>query len=416
MSGLPISELSDGYEIIFASLKNRLIINDVIRVFFKTLKENKNHIILNFKGCKPPSFPNIILSLSGIIKFYEINHGFNIEILTIEDSYLESVRMQIPYNVKENKEYLIESIFDKVIEFSTDFDIAFISDELLKQLQMQVICEEGVLVGTSWCMNEIMDNVLLHSGIERGFFMSQIHKRNKHIVIAIFDSGFGLQNTLQANKSYQVKSSSEAIKLAIKKGVTRDKTIGQGNGMWGLHQIILSNSGLLTIASGNSALVINESSESKETIFGGLPYLSKDYQSTLIDFMIDFSKYINMNTVLGDYDPFEAIQRRIEDLTDDEGRVVFKIADNNLYGTGTRSAGSKLRFLVINLYKVERKIVILDFDKIIHSATSFMDEFIGKLFSELGAVEFSKRYIIINTNDYLRKMILYVKHQRLIVD
>jgi len=35
MSGLPISELSDGYEIVCSSLKNRLIINDVIKIFLR---------------------------------------------------------------------------------------------------------------------------------------------------------------------------------------------------------------------------------------------------------------------------------------------------------------------------------------------------------------------------------------------
>lgn len=410
---LPIIELEDGYQIIFSTLKNRLLINSVIKIFYRTLNENKKHVILDFRECKPPSFPNIILTLTGIIRFYQNKHHFNIEILSKPDSYIEYVRIDNPYNVKEDKDYINECIFDKVIEFSSDMDVSFISENLLNQLQMQVVCEEGVLIGTSWCMNEIMDNVLLHSGIEKGYFMSQIHKRNKHLVIAIFDNGYGLYNTLKWSNLYEINSTIDAIRLSVQKGVTRDRTIGQGNGMWGLHQIISNNSGMLTIATGNSALLIDTRSDDLERYFGNLPFLSRDYQCTLIDFTIDFTKYININEVFGRYEPYELIQQNIEELTDKDEKIMFRIRDYSLHGTGTRSSGSKLRHFIINLYKMERKVILLDFDSLSNTATSFMDEFIGKLYQELGEEEFNKRYVVINASQYILTMIEYVRRQRL---
>jgi hypothetical protein len=77
-----------------------------------------------------------------------------------------------------------------------------------------------------------MDNVLQHSNQPFGYVMGQIHQTSKHIAFCIFDPGIGIFNTLKGSV-HAPRSHLDAITLAIKEGVTRDKAVGQGNGMWG---------------------------------------------------------------------------------------------------------------------------------------------------------------------------------------
>lgn len=401
-------ENGEGYEIRFPSLKNRLIINKLIKMFYKALVENKKDITIILSDCKPPSFPNIICSISGLSELYKKKFGFSVNIITAKNSYLDHTGISQPYSRIKNKKDLNEDIFDKVIIFKNETDIDFISHTMLEQLQSNVICSEGVLDAASWCLNEIMDNVLNHSESVNGCIMAQIHKKQKHLVFTIFDNGLGLYNTLK--KVYALEGTMDGLRMSIQQGVTRDKKLGQGNGMWGLHNIINVNGGVLTIASGSAAIVF-DSNKGIENEYCNLAYPSKKYNTTLIDFMIDFSKYTNVKRALNDYEPYEYLTAQHEKMENQEGLIVFNVKENTI-GTGTRKSGRKARTQLINIERMEKTPIIIDFENIDRVTSSFADEFIGKLTVIYKIEGFYEKFIIINYNVDIQNLINKAIDQR----
>jgi len=402
------TENGKGYYIKFYSLKNRLIINKLIKMFYKALSENKNEIVIDLTSCKPPSFPNIICSISGLSELYIKKFDFIIEIKVNENSYLDHTGIVKPYSMNNNAISLKEDIFDKVISFCNETEVDYITHTMLEQLQMNIICNEGVLTAASWCINEIMDNVLNHSKSLSGYIMAQIHKRKKHLVFTIYDNGLGLYNTLK--KVYNLEDTIDAINISTQQGITRDKKLGQGNGMWGLYKIISENGGILTIVSGSAAMTYDYTN-GNEKQYKKLAYPSKKYNTTLIDFMIDFSKYTNVKSALNDYEPYEYLSKQHEEMENRDGYIVFNVKENTT-GTGTRKSGKKARTQLINIERMEKTPVIVDFSEIGRVTSSFADEFIGKLTIIYGLSDFNDKFLLINYNEYIQNLINKAIDQR----
>ena len=76
----------------------------------------------------------------------------------------------------------------------------------------------------------------------------------------------------------------------------------------------------------------------------------------------------------------------------------------NCSGTGTRIAGKELRNDVINTIKRTKAPIILDFKGIKTCSSSFIDEFLCKLFSHLGVLEFNRLIKIENMDDFIKHL------------
>lgn len=76
----------------------------------------------------------------------------------------------------------------------------------------------------------------------------------------------------------------------------------------------------------------------------------------------------------------------------------------NCSGTGTRVAGKALRNDIINTMKRKNAPIILDFEGVKTCSSSFIDEFLCKLFSTLGVLEFNKLIRIENMNEFVRHL------------
>src|SRR5690606_18858492 len=123
-----------------------------------------------------------------------------------------------------------------------------------------------------------------------GYVMGQIHPTAQHIALCIYDYGQGIYNSLR-NSSHAPNTALDAITLAVKEGITRDKNVGQGNGMWGLYNIVRANSGILNITSGNGFLGRRGDEVRTST---SVPFLSPTNNCTTVDFQIDFDKGISI--------------------------------------------------------------------------------------------------------------------------
>jgi hypothetical protein len=106
-----------------------------------------------------------------------------------------------------------------------------------------------------YCLNEIMDNVLVHSGNKNGWICCQSFKQSKEIRLIICDNGVGIHNSLTKNpkSKYANLSEKESLAICIQKGVTNGE--GLGFGLFATSRFIKENGGDILIYSGSHYLM-----------------------------------------------------------------------------------------------------------------------------------------------------------------
>jgi hypothetical protein len=107
------------------------------------------------------------------------------------------------------------------------------------------------LKAIEWAINEITDNVLMHSNCPDGGILQLTSKNAKLIEFTVADAGDGILRSLRSSGRH-ISSDVEALSLAVEQGVTRDQSIGQGNGLWGSYRIATRSAGKFDIHSGNA--------------------------------------------------------------------------------------------------------------------------------------------------------------------
>ncbi|MFQ5953891.1 MAG: STAS-like domain-containing protein [Kiloniellales bacterium] len=261
-----------------------------------------------------------------------------------------------------------------------------------------------------WAINELTDNVLTHSESQIGGLVqvSTFQKNKKRVEFVVADAGIGVPESLR--KSYpDFSSDTEALDKAIREGVTRDKSLGQGNGLFGSWQICSHSGGRFHVESGHARLV--------DTPMGGLHVYNEriPYSGTVIVATIDFSnpKLLQEALRLGGVThlPVDYIETHFEaDLTED---LIFRVTDESV-SLGSRPAGMPVRQKLLNLSAMAagRKIYV-DFDDIALVSSSFADEVLGKLFAEFGPLEFMQRFELRNMSPMVKQIVDRAMQQRL---
>ena len=124
------------------------------------------------------------------------------------------------------------------IRLVRDADGAFesvnaIADTVLQQLEGA----PDFLPAFEWAVNEIVDNVFIHSQSKSpGVVCAQMFPASRRLNIAICDGGIGIRRTL--SERFGLDSDEAAITKALQRGVTRNVDVGQGNGMAGSLEIM----------------------------------------------------------------------------------------------------------------------------------------------------------------------------------
>ena len=178
--------------------------------------------------------------------------------------------------------------------------------------------------------------------------------------------------------------------------VTRDKEIGQGNGLFGLHSIVVQGEGRLSITSGGARFQLLEG---KTKTSANLPVLTRKQTSTTIDFQLDYSKKLSIDKALKFRGiPYDILSLRIETLENDKGIIHYKIAEQG-DGTGTRMAAERIKNELTNILTEEVRPIILDFSGVTVISSSFADELIAKLIAKLGIYQFNKIFSLEGLND-----------------
>lgn len=341
-------------------------------------------------------FPNACLPICGLIRYYQKN-GIDFEFEISKDSYLYQCGFETPFYYDVENARKSNSPLDRIFCYDSINQVGKLTQSFVDTISHEVECESGVLDGISWCINEVMDNVLTHSEASEGLVMAQLHPQTNHVAFCVYDTGIGIFNSLSSSK-HCPKTEIDSLSLAIQEGVGDGK--GQGNGLFGLYQIVHRNGGRLSLTSGNSSIMLRNTGELEK--FSKIPCPSRKFRGTTVDFQLDLRTAIDIKSAfqsIGGYDGFDF--RIDEMLSDDDEFIHYNIFENS-QGTATREAGRYLRNDIINILRRENRRIILNFSDVQTVSSSFIDELIAKLFLSLGFLKFNTLIKIAGMNDTVR--------------
>lgn len=340
-------------------------------------------------------FPNASVPIAAIIRHFREN-GMTVTVSS-RPGFVERVHFADPLPALRDR---LEAEVDPVSRLWEFHDERMVNDlvtALTHSVMEKIECSTGVIQSFEWSLNEVMDNVLQHSEAPSGYAMVQVHAATKRLAVCVADLGLGIFGTL-VQSAHKPRTVVDSITMAVKEGVTRDSSIGQGNGLWGLLQIVKSNGGRLNITCGEGAVFMRGSDV---TTFYGLPYVDPAHRGTIVDFQIDANRTIDIADVLGGHKP---VNLTLEALETDTGDHLISIRDH-AHGTGTRRAAEQIRNMVCNLFAEGASRVTLDFSGVAIVSSSFADEFLGKLVVKYGFVGFQNRVQLLGMNDAVQGIV-----------
>lgn len=390
----------DKNSIIFDDLNHPAVIGRVLYLLHEAVdvKEYRD-MTLDFSGCEGV-FPNVAAPLAGILEYYASEKDVVFQPVG-KTGFLDWTHFLSPL-VFTPDEARGRSSLNTVWKFGSSYEVNALVNAIIGELEKKTVFKHGVLEGIDWCLNEVMDNVLQHSDPDFshpvGYVMVQLHGNSNNVVFCVCDYGQGIQKSLQSF-SPPPTNSVDAITRAIQEGVTRDKTTNQGNGLWGLHNILRLNKGQLRITSGEGAWFFDGNNVQQRN---NLQFLAHDRKGTVVDFQVNAQESFSIAEALNGHTPTNL---RLEALEDDKGEnIVFRLK-NEASGTGTRQSGQMLRNKILNAVQESPLRVVIDFEGIPVIASSFADELIGKLVVEFGFVDFMQRVQLKNMNDIIAPIV-----------
>lgn len=136
------------------------------------------------------------------------------------------------------------------------FDSESINDEcnaIVSTLLKIHDIELSVVQSFNYCLYEVLDNVLTHSGKKSGILVSWYAAEKQQIQVLVADDGMGIHRSLTENDLYKDLTEAEALQHVILDKVTDGK--GMGFGLYSTKNLITFAGGTLVIASGQHKLV-----------------------------------------------------------------------------------------------------------------------------------------------------------------
>ena len=299
--------------------------------------------------------------------------------------------------------------FDRVWRFSGYDEQNAIVNAMTLQLGKCAALGKGVKESFIWCLNEVMDNVMTHAsadGSVPGYAMVRFEEANGRIKVCVFDLGIGLKASFEGTE-YAPADDYAAIVLALKANVTSG--IGQGNGLWGLHELIRrAEGGSVSLASGGAAYMFSP----KDGCDGPVAYapLAGFTGTTLVDFRMTVGGAIAIDEVFADTArPVDLWQEAHET---ESGAIRYRVLEI-AGGSGTRPSAAALRHLVENAIDNDGKTVMLDFDGVAFCSSAFIDELVGKLVVRYGFFGFTQKIRLLNVKGLSAQLLDHSIAQRL---
>ncbi len=304
----------------------------------------------------------------------------------------------------------VDPPFGRVWRFSSSDEQNAIVNAMTLQLAKSAVLGKGVKEAFIWCLNEVMDNVLTHSAADgataHGYVMATVDSSTSRLKVCVFDLGVGLKSSF-AGSRYSPADDAEAIQLALTANVTSG--IGQGNGLWGLHELIRrAKNGSLSVSSG-SARYLFSPRDGVDSVAPFEPWAGFK-GSTLVDFRMSIDGDVSIDDVFGEsFAPVDLWQEAHET---DAGTVrlgVLELAG----GSGSRGSAAEVRRLAENAIENDGKFVELDFSGVAFCSSAFIDELVGKLFMKYGFLRFMQCVRLLNVQGLSAQLVNHSLMQRM---
>jgi anti-sigma regulatory factor (Ser/Thr protein kinase) len=254
------------------------------------------------------------------------------------------------------------------------------------------------LAALEWAINEITDNVLNHAESPIGGVVQvSINQKRGLLEVVVCDAGHSIPVTLgKAHPS--ITSDTDALDRAIREGVTRNSQTNMGNGLFGSYRVSQLSKGHFSIYSRYATLDFKERT--------GLHVTREDipFPGTVVVCGI---KLDNPEVLL------EALSFKGEqhtpgytyvDRATEEDVVVLRLKEQSA-SFGSREAGKGLKNKIMTLARTSSGKIILDLMDVPLISSSFADEVFGKIFSELGPMNFMAKIQIVGGNAVVRQLI-----------
>ena len=235
-----------------------------------------------------------------------------------------------------------------------------------------------VLPGIEWAVNEVTDNVELHaSAATPGIFCARLYPGSHRLEVAVVDQGVGIRASL--GSAIPAGSDGEAIAKALQRGVTRDPSVGQGNGLAGTKEIILQNGGDLMLWSGVAMFKISDGQDK-----GYVQVSGSAGTGVVLNFHLNQPIDLRHTFIAGT--ALDYIERQAE-AAEHDGLLVRE----QVPSTRSRGPARQLRQKVLAMLPDIEGPLRLDFTGVEIAASSFLDELLGRLAASLGEEDFRRR-------------------------
>lgn len=289
-------------------------------------------------------------------------------------------------------------------------------DDTLELVLHQIEIERPLLHALEWSLNEITDNVLVHANApDGGLAQVAVFHEQRRIQFVVIDGGRGIRASMR--EAYpELRRHTDAIGEAMKKGVTRSKDIGQGNGLAGALRIATGAGGSFNVLSHRGEVLVTpthqgasdhrqiaEGRDSDESFPGTLVFVE-----LLVDRLVDLDKAL-------DFGGGGAVEWDYIDSAygDDETQAIQLRVAQEAVGFGSREAGRAFRTKVENLLRAAPgRALCLDWTGVPLPSSSFVDEVVGRLFLSLGPVQFIQRVRLVGVEPLVRGLLDQAVMQR----
>ena len=399
----------------FPSKIGSFIIADFTSAIGEFIKKRPNDLLtLNFSAVKN-GYANGMLPIIATVFDLRLK-GYKIRIDLPNDNNVRKIfflnnwaHLLNPDANKASESTLTKHLVSR--RFDDEKDIAWITKDFMDIVLRNMRIPKDIISALEWSMYELCDNVLNHSESQIGGFVQVItFAKQDTISFSVADAGRGILNSLKEGIP-SLETDVQAIGEAIKVGVTRNKDKGQGNGLAGSLRVTTMTGGSLDIISGRGRFVITQH-DNKHTH----GEKNQSYHGTSVHGQIIMNKSFSIEKALDFGGPFKYVSVNTIDLDYEmpDQNCLLVIMNKETSGLGTRPSGKQMRNKIINLITSKPSFpVIIDWAGIPVISSSFADEFMGKLFLELGPLNFSSHIRNKNMEDLIKNLLDKAISQRL---
>lgn len=310
--------------------------------------------------------------------------------------------------------------FIPLVSYNSHEELNPIVSDALRHFSRAFSFQTGVLDALEWALNEVADNVLLHAGGARGWVQLRKEPRKNLIEVVVVDCGRGVLDSLREGHPH-LDNDLAALELAVEKGVTRDKNIGQGNGLAGTLRIAVASHGYVNLYSGAGLLRYFPTEDSVRLDHSGMPHRSiasglflrsiARFPGTVVTLTLPTGSGIDLSKALWGRRTMSMFEN---DYVSESGQeLVYRLAQE-ASGFGNRPSARPLRTAIENLIlQFPHQRLVIDFTGVQVVSASFADELVARLAKKMGVASFFQSVQIIGMNDFVRSTLDAVMDQRL---